>query len=76
MTKSKPYKTENYTNVYRNIHTESNFALSYNSTPDSNIMKGMENNTIFEGLLILCGSNSNNPKPGWKEHSHRSLQSH
>lgn len=64
MTKSKPYKIENYTDVYQNIHTESNFALECNSMPDSNIMKGMENNTIFEGLLILCGSNSNNSKPG------------
>lgn len=64
MTKSKPYKIENYTDVYQNIHIESNFALECNSMPDSNIMKGMENNTIFEGLLILCGSNSNNSKPG------------
>lgn len=23
----------------------------------------MENNTIFEALLILCGADSNNPKP-------------
>lgn len=43
---------------------------------DSNIMKGMENNTTLDGLLILCGSDSNNPKPGWKEPPHGSLQSH
>lgn len=29
----------------------------------------MENNTIFEGLLILCGADSNNPKPDGKEQS-------
>lgn len=64
MTKSKPYKTENNANVYQNIHTECNSALYCSSTPDSNIMKGKENNTILDGLLILCGSDSNNPKPG------------